>query len=140
MKRAQVAFLIAVVFSVTSTLGSAFQENDSLTDKWVFKQPTSPLRVTISSNGEDYALNNYSTRRVIGYRLGCAAEKAGGAKIKRKGKLKRVEIAPLDESANQRFAKTYTIYADQDFYPCVQKKLKLIVLEVRFSDGSKWKL
>jgi hypothetical protein len=136
MKYLYIALLTIVSFVPVIALKT--QVDERLTKKWVLEQPSSPLRITLSSNGENYDLENFSDGRVVAYRLGCVKESATGVKIKRRAKLKHVDIAPADPPGDKRYGVGYTIYADNDFYPCIQKKIKLAVLEVRFSNRPKW--
>lgn len=131
------ALSIGFILFLTPVLVFSCQENE-VTKKWVLNQPASPLKVTISDDGEDYSIKNYSSKHVRGYRLGCVVEEGNKIKIKRKASSRKVDIAALDASQSRVFGKAYTVYADKDFYPCVQTKTKLAVLEVAFSDGSSW--
>jgi tetratricopeptide (TPR) repeat protein len=115
-------------------------KGEPLTKKWVLEQPTSPVRITLSANGEDYNVDNHSVHRVSGYQLGCAVEEAGKIRIKRRARPKQVDLLPLNKNQSRKYGKSYTVYADSDFYPCVERKTKIAVLEVRFSDGSKWRI
>ncbi len=127
-----------IIFGITPSLARTTQADEKLTRKWVFDQPASPLRITISSNEESYSLDNYSRQRVTAYRLGCVAEGGGVLRFRRKARIRRVDIPPSDEGQDRRYGKARTIYADPDLYPCIQEKTKLAVLEVRFSNGSRW--
>jgi hypothetical protein len=129
-----------VMLGMAPTIGRAYQADDTLTKKWVLEQLTSPIRITISPNGEVYTVDNFTTHHIVGYRLGCVTEKAGKIEVRRKARLKQVDIPRLDERQSRRYSKAYTIYADSDFYPCIERKMKLAVLEVRFSDAPKWRM
>lgn len=133
-----IVLCVLAVVGVTPTPNGSCQEDEAVAKKWLLNLPTSPLKLTISSNREFYSVNNHSSKHVVGYRLGCVIEDGNKFKIKYKAKPKQVDIAPLDESKNRIIGKAYTIYGDKDFYSCVKKKAKLTVLEVGFSDGSSW--
>lgn len=119
-------------------LSQAYQTDEAITKKWVLKQPTAPLLITISANREYYSLDNYSLKHVMNYRLGCVAEENDKIRVRAKARTRTVNIAPIDTANERVYSKVYTIYADEDFYPCIEMKAKLAVLEVGFSDGSKW--
>jgi hypothetical protein len=126
------------VISVPPVTSGSRQADDAVAKKLLFNMPTSPLKLTISSNREFYSVDNHSPKRVVSYRLGCVVEDGNNIKIKYKAKPKLVDIAPLDDSQNRITGKAYTIYGDKDFHSCIKKKAKLTVLEVGFSDGSLW--
>jgi hypothetical protein len=137
-------FVLITLLCVSAVSGRHSQSDsrldETLTKKWILEQPKSPLKLTLRQNGEVYDIENYSSRQVGSYRLGCIVEEGSKIYIKRKARWRQVEIAPLNEKLGQRYGKSYTLYADADAYPCVERKMKLAVLEVMFSDRSKWRM
>jgi hypothetical protein len=94
--------------------------------------PSSPLRIAVDSNGRHLELRNQSSGAVTGYQLGCVTEESGKIKVQR-----RFELL---EMKNELAAGWFTVDDFKYRDLCKEKKAKLAVLRVGFSDGAEWNI
>jgi hypothetical protein len=126
--------IIIVTFLSLSGRGQA-QEVDTRAQGLV-NQPSSPLRIGVSSNGRHVEADNVSSGTVIEYQTGCVAEEVGKITIRSQFKPVKVELAP----AGSGKALWFTEIDFKDLDLCREKNAKLAVIRVSFADGSEWRI
>ncbi|MGI8836519.1 MAG: hypothetical protein ACR2H4_07755 [Pyrinomonadaceae bacterium] len=94
--------------------------------------PSAAYKLVASRNGRGYEFRNSSALPIVQMQLGCAKKKGDTVKILTVRPSEDIDLAP----AQFRFWHT-----NHGFFPgeaC--KKGKLTIVEVKFADGTQWKL
>lgn len=125
------ALLLLVGFAIPLGAQSTEEGLRSIQAK-LLDLPSAAYKLKAMSNGTGYEFTNKSTVRIIKMQIGCAKRKGHKVSILSVRPSEDVDLAP----SHFRFWQ-----ANHGFFPgeaC--KKGKLAVVEIRFADGTQWKL
>lgn len=100
-----------------------------------FNSPSCPLKIERTPNGRFVTLNNYSSARIERYRLGCAKEVNGKSRIFYRFSSQQFILEPREENT---VSSTLLDLKDHDLQKCLERKAKIAVVTVLFSDGASW--
>jgi hypothetical protein len=131
MKLVTIAALLLVGFSISLSAQSTEEGVRAIQSK-LLDVPLAAHRLTASRNGRGYEFSNNSPLPVIQMQLGCAKKKGDTIRILSVRPSEDIDLAP----SHFRFWQ-----ANHGSFPgeaC--KKGKLAVVQIKFSDGTLWKL
>lgn len=132
------SFLLTVVTLFLMTTSIIAQKGISVCCNDELVKVDSPVRIGYMPFEAVYTIENYSERRVVGYRLGCVVEKKGRINVRSTNKLQRVSIDAIDLStptipfAYVNLRRTKAV--------CSAKRAKPTVVQVNFADGLIWRI
>lgn len=130
------AFLLMAILSMSS-ICLGYQPETKAKDEFWLNLPSSPLRITMTPNERFLTLDNYSSKQISGYQLGCVIENHGGIKILSRMKPNKTVLEPADPANQQVHFISLGTYTE-NLEVCRKRKAKLAVIEVTYSNGDKW--
>jgi hypothetical protein len=142
--RKKLRILVFAILGVTLPSSRAQGPARLSTGQWT-NLPSSPMRFEAGPQGKGYVLGNYSTGRVIRYRLGCVEEKRGKVSVLSHGSFQHAGLGPIDLKGDPENRFNYKIQTlvsgithGFDLEKC-QDNAKNAVVEVEFEDGHRGK-
>jgi hypothetical protein len=121
---------------VGAQVADAQLTNNSGSDDWWVNIESSPVRIDRSHKGDLLLFANYSSKRVLQVQVGCIMTNENQLKIKKRGKLDKIDLSPIDSAGNV----SLQILGSYDRYCDYCRKSKLSVIKVKFADASSWHL
>jgi hypothetical protein len=123
--------LLGVAFSIPLRAQSTEEGMRAIQSK-LLDVPLATYKLTASRNGKGYGFNNNSSLPITRMQLGCAKKKGATIRILSVRPAEDVDLAP----SHSRFWQ-----ANHGFFPGEPCKMgKLAVVEIKFADGTQWKL
>jgi hypothetical protein len=117
----------------------AFQGGELERSQVWFNLPTSPAKIERSPNGRFITLNNYSSKQMVKYQLGCVVSTTARIKVLHRFNEEADSIEPVDISTNQlSFILLHPTW--KSVKKCTDRSAKLAVVRVGFTDGSGWRI
>lgn len=125
--------LMLAILSPVRTIAQGQQTGEEPPPDWWVNTESSPLVFEIHGSRRILHLFNNGSKTIKSYRLGCVLEERGKLRV-----LHRMAVVKRDLAPNQGLLNSVYVY-DEDRSRCDRKRAKLSVVEVVFSDGSRWK-
>jgi hypothetical protein len=129
----QSVIILAIFFTPPITVAQHPTNSPTTPQDFWVNLESSPLVFEINESRRVLYLYNYGLKRVSSYRLGCVSSTPGKVRI-----LRKMPVTTADLEPNQWLLNSVYVYA-KDKARCDKVQAKLAVVEVRFSDGSRWK-
>jgi hypothetical protein len=129
--KAKMFLLFASTLVVLEFAAGMSQSKRSKSNDMCLDIPSSPLKLECSS--DSYFLRNYSTERIVKYRLGCV--------VQENLKYKVVDKRPYNDANLEPNRKKFLLVNSSHGFPeeLCKAEAKLAVVEVLFADDGVWK-
>lgn len=132
--RQTISVIIIALYSAVIPLVGFGQTFQQPAEEWSVNIASSPLEIGLSPNQRFLNLLNRSSGNITRYRLGCVVQNGESMKVLRRFSPVNSQLAPGKVLIN-----SVTIYSES-VQRCSLVRAKVAVIEVRFKDGSVWKL